>query len=268
VVAGEVRISALLDAAGDLGSLDELFPLTDDWAPYRAAYPSTFAGSHFRLACVSYVIRSAGQTILVDTGVGPPGLWDEWESEVEGRLPDALAAEGVEPEQVDVVFLTHLHIDHVGWNTDADGRPFFPNARYVAHRDALAFARDGGRRNHMSRTLDPIQFEEVEGDAALAPGVTAVSLPGHYPGHMGVRVELGGGAEALVIADAAASPMLLDRPRDTFANDLDEAASVETRERLLPQIVDTGVLVLCGHYPDGGIGRVVRRDGRVFWTAV
>jgi glyoxylase-like metal-dependent hydrolase (beta-lactamase superfamily II) len=267
VVAGDVRISALLDAAGDLGELEELFPLTDDWEPYRAAYPSTVVGSHFRLACVSYLIRSGGQNVLIDTGVGPPGLWDEWESEVEGRLPDALAAEGVAPEQVDVVFLTHLHIDHVGWNTDADGRPFFPNARYVVGRDALAFARDGGRRNHMSRTLDPIQFEEIDGEAELAPGVVAISLPGHYPGHLGARIALGGG-EALVLGDAAAHPVLLDRPRDTFANDVDPEASVETREALLPRIVDTGALVLCGHFPDGGIGRVVRRDGRVFWTAV
>jgi glyoxylase-like metal-dependent hydrolase (beta-lactamase superfamily II) len=268
VVAGDVQISALLDAAGDLGELEELFPLTAEWEPYREAYPSTFIGSRFRLACVSYLIRSGGQNVLVDTGVGPPGLWDEWGSELEGGLPDALTAEGVAPEQVDVVFLTHLHIDHVGWNTDAGGRPFFPKARYVVHRDALAYARDGGRRNHMSRTLDPIQFEEADGEAELAPGIRAVPLPGHYPGHMGVRIRLGGGGEALVIADAAASPMLLDRPRDTFSNDLDASASIETRERLLPQIVDTGVLVLCGHYPDGGIGRVVRRDGRVVWTAV
>lgn len=265
---GDVRISALLDAAGDLGELEELFPLTDEWEPYQAAYPSTFDGSRFVLRCVSYLIQTGGQNVLVDTGVGPPGLWDEWDSEVEGLLPDALAAEGVAPEQVDVVFLTHLHIDHVGWNTDGDGRPFFPNARYVVHRDALAWARNGGRRNHMSRTLEPIQFEEIAGEVELAPGITTLPLPGHYPGHLGVRIGLGGGGEALVIADAAASPMLLDRPRDTFANDLDAETSVETRERLLPQIVDTGVLVLCGHYPDGGIGMVVRQDGRVVWAAV
>jgi glyoxylase-like metal-dependent hydrolase (beta-lactamase superfamily II) len=267
VVADGVRISVLLDAAGDLGELDELFPRTSDWDGYRAAYPPLFSGSRFRLLCVSYLLRGAGATVLVDTGVGPPGLWEDWDHDAEGQLPVALAAEGVAPEEVDVVFLTHLHIDHVGWNTDADGRPFFPNARYLVHRDALDFARGAGRRTHTSRTVDPVEFDELDGEGELAPGITAVPLPGHYPGHMGVRIRLGSG-EALVIGDAAAHPMLLDRPRDTFANDVDAETSIETREALLPQIVDTGVLVLCGHYPEGGIGRVVRRDGRVLWSSV
>lgn len=270
MVAGDVRISALLDAAGDLGEVDELFPATRNWDAYREAYPSTFSGPRFRLPCVSYLIRAGDRSVLIDTGVGPPGLWDEWggDCDVEGQLPAALAAKQATTEDIDVVFLTHLHIDHVGWNTDADGRPYFPNARYVVHRDALEFARGDGLRKHMARTLDPIAFDVIEGEAELARGVTAVPLPGHYPGHMGVRIRLGGSEEALVIADAAAHPMLLDRPRDTFSNDVDAQTSVETRERLLPEIVDTGVLVLCGHYPDGGIGRVVRRDGRVLWTAV
>ena len=102
----------------------------------------------------------------------------------------------------------------------------------------------------------------------LAPWITTTPLPGHYPGHMGVRIRLGGGGEAFVLGDAAAHPMLFDRPADTFASDVDEAGSIQTRERLLPELVDTGVLVLCGHFPDGGIGRLLRRDGRVLWTAV
>jgi glyoxylase-like metal-dependent hydrolase (beta-lactamase superfamily II) len=266
VVVGDVEITALVDAAGNLGELDELFPATTEWDGYRAVYPSLFDGSRFRLPSAGYLLRRHGHNVVVDTGVGPPGLWSDWGAAFEGRLPDALAAADVAPEQVDVVFLTHLHIDHVGWNTDADGRPFFPNARYVVHGDALAFARDGGRRNHTTRTVDPIDFAEVDGEVELAPEIAAVPLPGHYPGHMGVRIR-SAGDEALVIADAAAHPMLLDRPSDTFANDIDVARSVETRRSLLETVVDTDVVVVCGHYPDGGIGRVVRRDGHVLWAA-
>jgi glyoxylase-like metal-dependent hydrolase (beta-lactamase superfamily II) len=266
VVVGEVRISALVDAAGGLGELEEVFPATQEWDAYREAYPSLFDGSRFRLLCVGYLLRGGGRSVVVDTGVGPPGLWDDWDHDFEGRLPAALASEDISPDEVDVVFLTHLHIDHVGWNTDADGRPFFPNARYVVHRDALAFARGDGRRNHTSRTVDPVDFDEVDGDVELAPGVTAVPLPGHYPGHMGVRIR-SGGAEAVVIGDAAVHPMLLDRPRDTFSNDVDVPLAVETRERLVAEFADSDVVVVCGHYPDGGIGRVVRRDGHVLWTA-
>ena len=269
MVVGEVQISALPDALGDLGEFDELFPTTTDWDAYREAYPSSFNGSRFRFPVVTYLLRSGGRNVLVDTGAGPRGLWDEWDPERAAELPDALAAQGAEPEEVDVVFFTHLHIDHVGWNTDDHGRPFFPNARYVVHRDALAFARGEGRRTHTPRTIDPIEFEELDGEAELAPGITTTPLPGHYPGHMGVRIRrLGGGGEAFVLGDAAAHPMLFDRPADTFASDVDEAGSIQTRERLLPELVDTGVLVLCGHFPDGGIGRLLRRDGRVLWTAV
>jgi glyoxylase-like metal-dependent hydrolase (beta-lactamase superfamily II) len=268
VVVGEVQISSLPDALGDLGEFDELFPTTTDWDAYREAYPSSFNGSRFRFPVVTYLLRSGGRNVLVDTGAGPRGLWDEWDPERAAELPDALAAQGAEPEEVDVVFFTHLHIDHVGWNTDDHGRPFFPNARYVVHRDALAFARGEGRRTHTPRTIDPIEFEELDGEAELAPGITTTPLPGHYPGHMGVRIRLGGGGEAFVLGDAAAHPMLFDRPADTFASDVDEAGSIQTRERLLPELVDTGVLVLCGHFPDGGIGRLLRRDGRVLWTAV
>ncbi|HVD24961.1 MAG TPA: MBL fold metallo-hydrolase [Gaiellaceae bacterium] len=268
MVVGEVQISSLPDALGDLGEFDELFPTTTDWDAYREAYPSSFNGSRFRFPVVTYLLRSGGRNVLVDTGAGPRGLWDEWDPERAAELPDALAAQGAEPEEVDVVFFTHLHIDHVGWNTDDHGRPFFPNARYVVHRDALAFARGEGRRTHTPRTIDPIEFEELDGEAELAPGITTTPLPGHYPGHMGVRIRLGGGGEAFVLGDAAAHPMLFDRPADTFASDVDEAGSIQTRERLLPELVDTGVLVLCGHFPDGGIGRLLRRDGRVLWTAV
>jgi glyoxylase-like metal-dependent hydrolase (beta-lactamase superfamily II) len=267
-VSGEVQISALLDALGELGEVEELFPATTEWDLYREAYPLAFKGSQFHFPVVSYLLRSGGRNVLVDTGAGPRGLWDDWDPGRAGELPDALAAEGLTPEDVDVVFLTHLHIDHVGWNTDGEGRPFFPNARYVVHRDGLAFARDDGRRNHTAKTIDPIDFDEIGGETELAPGITAILLPGHYPGHMGVRVQLGGGGEALVLGDAAAHPMLLDRPGDSFANDVDAEAAAETRAALLPHLVDTGALVLCGHYPDGGIGRVVSRDGRVLWTAV
>jgi glyoxylase-like metal-dependent hydrolase (beta-lactamase superfamily II) len=266
VVVGDVSISALVDAAGDLGELDEVFPATKDWDAFREAYPSLLSGSRFRPPCAGYLLRSGGRTVVVDTGVGPAGSWSDWDSDFEGRLPEALASEGVASDQVDVVFLTHLHVDHVGWNTDADGRPFFPNARYVVHRDALAFARGDGRRDHTSRTVDPVDFDEVDGEVELAAGITAMTLPGHYPGHMGVRIRSGGG-EAIVIGDAAANPMLLDRPRDTFSNDVDAPLAVETRERMLPELVDTGVVVICGHYPDGGIGRVASRNGSVRWAA-
>ncbi len=97
------------------------------------ALPRALPGDEWRLPCGCFVIRTGERTILVDTGLGPKGLWDGGERE--GGLPDSLGALGVSPDEVDVVFLTHLHIDHVGWNTDAEGVVAFPRARYVVHRD-------------------------------------------------------------------------------------------------------------------------------------
>jgi glyoxylase-like metal-dependent hydrolase (beta-lactamase superfamily II) len=263
VVVGDVEIVPLLDATGELGELAELFPETTDWAPYREPYPPLFNGSRWVLPCAAYLLRVGGSNLLVDTAVGPAGLW-EWDAVSEEGLPGVLARTDVSPEDVDLVFLTHLHVDHVGWNTDRDGKLYFPKARYVVHRDALAFVR-GSTRPHVTRAIEPVAFEELDGETQLAPGITAFPLPGHFPGHLGVRVE-SGGQTALLIADVAVNPMLLDRPDDVYVSDVDQATSVETRRDLVPTLVDQDVLVVCGHYPDGGIGRVVRRDGRVLWV--
>ncbi len=163
VVVGSVELVPLVDAVGLLGELEELYPGFDDWDPYRALYPELFAGSQWRVPCTSYLIRSGGKTVLVDTGVGPAGLWGWTPEREEGLLP-GLAAEGVAPDEIDVVFLTHLHVDHVGWNTDRDGRLVFPKARYVAHRDGVAFALGSEQAAHRAHD----RAGRVRGDRAVA----------------------------------------------------------------------------------------------------
>jgi glyoxylase-like metal-dependent hydrolase (beta-lactamase superfamily II) len=264
LVVGSVELVPLVDAVGLLGELDKLYPGFDDWEPYRELYPELFAGSQWRIACASYLIRSGGTTVLVDTGVGPAGLWGWTPEREEGLLP-ALAAVGVAPDEVDVVFLTHLHVDHVGWNTDREGRLVFPNARYVAHRDGIAFA-SASDRPHVARTIAPVEFEQVAGETELAQGVTAFEIPGHFPGHMGVRVE-SDARRAVLLADTAVHPMLLHEPDAVYLSDIDPGDCTATRRALVPGLVDRDVLVVCGHYPAGGIGRVVTRDDRVVWEA-
>jgi len=264
VVVGSVELVPLVDAVGEMGELAELFPDTSDWAPYRDLYPQIFAESRWRAPCTCYLLRSGDGTVLVDTGVGPAGLWG-WNAEFEEGLLPALEEAGAAVEDVDVVFLTHLHVDHVGWNTDRDGSVAFPNARYVAHRDGIAFAGTSGRP-HVERTILSIEFEEIDGEAVVTAGVTAFPLPGHFPGHMGLRIE-SEGERAILIADTAVNPMMLDEPDRTYVSDGDAAACAATRRALLPELVDQDVLTVCGHYPDGGIGRVVTRGARVVWEA-
>lgn len=263
---GGVEIVPLLDAVGVLGKLVELYDGTseDEWQPYRALYPELFDGPDWRLPVLVHLFRAGGKTLLVDTGVGPAGLWDGWRAEREGLLPGALEEAEVRPEEVDVVFLTHLHIDHLGWNSDAEGNPYFPNARYLVHPDALAFALERPDRPHIRRCVTPLldRFEDAGEGAELIPGVTALALPGHYPGHMGLRIR-SQGVEAIAIADIAAHPAVFERPEWVFA--FDDMAQTATRAELVSEVVDTDVVVICGHFPGSGIGRVVTRDDRVIW---
>lgn len=265
MVVGSVELVPLLDAVGELGELAELFPDTSDWGPWRELHPELFVESRWRIPCTSYLLRSGRDTVLVDTGVGPAGLWG-WHAEFEEGLLPALAEAGARPEDIDVVFLTHLHIDHVGWNTDRDGRLVFPNARYVAHRDGIAAV--GETRPHVVRAILPVPFDEIDGEVAadVADSVVAFPLPGHFPGHMGLRID-SEGQRAILIADAAVNPMLLDQPERVYVSDADHAVSAATRRQLLGEIADQDVLVACGHYPAGGIGRVVTRNGMVVWEA-
>ena len=262
MVVGSVELVPLVDAVGLLGELDELYPGFDDWEPYRALYPELFFGSQWRVPATSYLVRSGATTVIVDTGVGPAGLWG-WTPESEEGLLPALAAAGVAPGEIDIVVLTHLHVDHVGWNTDQDGELVFPKARYLAHPDGVAFALGSGRP-HVDRTIAPVAFEDAADGTELAVGVTAFELRGHFPGHMGLRID-SGGERALLIADAAVHPMLLHVPDAAYVSDADPDDCAGTRRSLLPELVDQDVLVVCGHYPSGGIGRVVTRDGRVVW---
>lgn len=270
MVVGSIELHPVPDAVGLLAPYAKVYPEVpeDAWDPYRALYPELFAGPDWRLPCKCFLIRSGGETILVDTGVGPPGLW-EWSALDEGRLPRALEELGVHRDDVDVVFLTHLHIDHLGWSTDAEAAPFFPRARYVVHRDALAFARQRVELPHISRCVEPLadRFEPVTGSVELAAGVTAFESPGHYPGHTALRLE-SGDAAAVLLADTAVHPALLQEPDWVYVADGDPAVCAETRRALLPTLVDRGVVVACGHYPGTGIGRIVTRDGRVVWEEV
>ena len=270
MVIGQVEVLPLLDAVGKLGELSELYPEAPPglWEPWRELYPELFAGDSWRLPCTCYLIRSAGTSVLVDTGVGPAGL-SGWEAESEEGLLPALAANGVSPDEIDLVFLTHLHIDHIGWNADRDGEPVFPRARFVAPGAAISLAREHDFP-HLFRCvhslLDRGLLDAIEYGAQPVDGVTAVDLPGHYPGHLGLRVE-SAGELALLIGDAAVHPVLLDQPETVYVSDWDAAASAATRRALISEVVDADTVVVCGHYPSGGIGRVVRRAGRVIWEA-
>ena len=237
-VAG-IEVTPIVDAIGILGPYAELYPdvPAEAWDPYRERHSHLFAGDAWRLPCASFLLRAGDRTILVDTAVGPPGLWDDWEPEWEGRLLDAL-----DPAEVDVVFLTHLHIDHIGWNTDAGGAPLF--RRYIVHEEALAFALRRPELPHIRRTILPIDFETISGETELAPGVVAFETPGHYPGHMSVRL----GGEGVILGDVAVQPALLEHPEWRYIAEVDPELAARTRRQLLPEL--EGKILFQGHFSE------------------
>lgn len=266
---GSVELEPLTDSVGEIADLTDAYPgvPAEDWQPYRDLYPDLFAGHRWRLPCVCYLIRSGARTILVDTGAGPPGFWKET-PELEGGLLPELADRGVDPQDVDDVFITHVHGDHIGWNTDAAGEVVFQRARYLLHPEAVAHARERLDEPHVERVFRAL-FERdavlpVAPATEIAPGVVTTPLPGHQPGHCGLSIS-SDGAEGILVADAVPHPALADQPDWVFDWDRDPELATRTRRALVEELVDSDTLVVCGHYPAGGIGRFRTRDGRVVW---
>jgi len=124
-------------------------------------------------------------------------------------------------------------------------------------------------RAHIHRCVVPLleRFEQVRGDVELAPGVTAFVTPGHYPGHLSVRIS-SDGAEATILGDVAPHPVLLDETEWRFDFDEDAERNGPVRTALVDELTRDRALVVCGHFPGSGIGWIAERDGRVVWDEV
>lgn len=256
--------------------LVELWPNVpyDSWEPYRAMFPDTFEGAHMRIEIGCYLVRSQGRTILIDTGYGPGPI--DYIGGLRGELMKDLASQRVEPSEVDMVFLSHLHLDHVGWNTlEQDGRyvPAFPNARYVVHQADLDHFRrpevqSASRYPYMESLVDPLAEAEVleglTGDSDLTEEVRAVHTPGHTPGHMSVMVS-SGGERALIQGDVLIHPAQVTEVEWTPLFDGDPERAIETRRKLLDELEISGTPVVSCHFTKLGFGRVVRAEGRRYW---
>lgn len=178
---------------------------------------------------------------------------------------------GVAPEDVDFVMCTHLHVDHVGWNTRLiDGRwvPTFPNARYLfgrrelEHWQSVAAAVPEAPVNHGSYQDSVLPVVEagqavlVDDGHTLDDGIWVEDAPGHTPGNTMVRLK-SADANAVLTGDTIQHPLQLARPDWSSAFCDDPAQSRESRTRLIEGAADTDTLVLTGHFPDPVAGRIV-----------
>ncbi|MFD9001312.1 MBL fold metallo-hydrolase [Streptomyces sp. NPDC059582] len=232
------------------------------------------------VALQTWVVRGGGRTVLVDTGVGDgrerPGnpLFHRRTGDLLGRLARA----GVRPEDVDVVVNTHIHGDHVGWNTrDLAGEwvPAFPAARYLLPAaDDAHFGPAGGYGGGV-RVDDRLIYEDSiapvhrAGQAVLWEGahrvdahLTLEAAPGHTPGSAVLRVA-SRGERAVFVGDVLHSPVQILHPECSSCFCLDPGQAAASRRRVLEQAADLGELVIPAHF--GGTGVMeVRRQGSAF----
>ena len=271
VQVGNVTIMAVPDTYVS-GDRSFMFPDVGEeaWRGWEHYFTSR---GHLRMNIGTFVVRSEGRTILVDTGLGEV----QREGYPQGRLLDNLRGEGVTPEAVDLVVITHLHLDHVGWNTvEREGRrvPTFPNARYVIVReewDALTSDEELRGRNYMQECVLPLegtgQLDLVEGTHAVTRDLTLVPAPGHTPAHACVAI-VSGGERAMIIGDLAHHPLQLTETAWAAWADMDKRQAAETRERMAQRMEQDGGLAIGGHFPAPGFGRLVRVGGRRVWQAL
>ncbi len=220
----------------------------------------------------SYIVKTADVLCLIDAGIGNDKERPDrpaWHRR-QGDFMDRLAALGYAPEQFDLVVNTHLHADHVGWNTvlvDGTWQPAFPNARYVVAQSELAhwsglYRSDshtlhGAYADSVAPIRDAGLYDAVVPPAEIAPGLWLEPAPGHTLGMAVVRLKTQEG-DVLFMADVLHSPIQLTSPEMTSNFCVEPGLSRATRLRLLDECAGTQTIVAPYHFPPPAFGRIVR----------
>ena len=257
---GDYVVTYLSDGYLD-GSFDYLQGITaeDATAMLTATHRPPLA--HFAIA--SYAIQGHGRTILVDGGTGGFSGWG-------GRFPVALAAAGIEPDDVDTVLISHGHVDHVGGLT-LHGKALFTKAEVVVNETELKFWRDDAIMGSVGEDAKPFfvaaraafdaysdQLRPVSG-GEVAPGIAMVALPGHTPGHSGFHIT-SGKDQLLIWTDIThMADIQIARPEVTIGFDVDPAMARATRIKVLDQVATERLPVAGMHFNMPGFLTVERR---------
>ena len=221
-----------------------------DQTPAAVASVLTAAGAptnDVTLGVDALLVEEPGRTVLIDTGLGP---------KVGGVLMQSLARAGVAPDKVTDVLITHTHGDHVGGLVTANGALAFPNAAIRMSAPEWAFMQKNQMQAALVAAIAP-KVRTFAPGSAVVPGITAVVLPGHTPGHSGYRIE-SHGASLTDIGDTAHSAIVsLAKPGWIIGYDTDGAQGRETREAELKSIAASHQRIFAPHFPYPGIGTIV-----------
>ncbi len=238
-----------------------------------------------KMSIHALIVETPERRIVVDTCLGNDKRGrriPHWNERTGPFLAD-LEAAGYPRERIDTVLCTHLHVDHVGWNTMlVEGRwvPTFPNARYLMGRTEFEHWRQAREREDMVTVLKDSVFpifdrglvDLVESDCRISPEVSLVPTPGHTPGHVSVRIA-SAGEEALITGDFMHHPCQIARPQWSSEADSDKEAARTTRGRMLEALSKAPTLVIGTHFAGPSAGRIRRepsvgRDGEAFRLAM
>lgn len=271
---GAVRVTRVIEIAGIPSPITFLFPegtpemvLRHRWLrPFFATDEGRTLGS---VHC--FLIESRGRRIAVDTCIGndKPRALKNWNM-LQGPFLSELTEAGFAPETIDTVLCTHLHVDHVGWNTRlVDGKwvPTFPNAQYLfgrvewAHWSASA---EGAEARIMDDSVRPVidagLSRLVESDHRITDEVWLEPTPGHTPGHVSVHIA-SEGREAVITGDLMHHPIQCCEPALSSGFDTDREAARRTRRAFLERYGDSDVMVLGTHFAPPTSGWFISEEG-------
>ena len=285
ITIGDVEIIRVEETHGPVGLTGEQFipdVAADVWQQHEQMLVPDHLGADDRLAQVamqSWVLRSGGRTIVVDTGVGngkARPLVPVWDQRSADTYLTNLERAGIRPEDVDLVINTHLHVDHVGWNTHFtdEWTPTFPNATYLMPKADFEFwnpennanVAGGVNENVYEDSVAPVhaagQVQLWEGEHAVDADLRLEAAPGHTPGSSVVKLA-SGGEFALFAGDLVHSPVQIPVPDHNSCFCEDPATARATRRALLGWAVDRKALVLPAHFSGEGAVRI-EHDGPGF----
>ncbi len=222
------------------------------------------------LSFQAFVLRSRGKTFMIDTCIGNDRQreFDVFTNMQTSFLADLNTA-GFPAEQIDGVLCTHLHFDHVGWNTRKEGDrwvPTFPQARYYFGREEYAHwqhLRETGGYHHVDHLLDSVDpivqaglADFIDPDFQLTDEVSLIPTPGHTPGHVSVLIR-SAGQQAIITGDMMHHPIQLAVPATHGRFDMDAERGAQTRVDFVNRYTDTPTLIIGSHFSDPSAGHIV-----------
>lgn len=266
---GRVKITNVLEIGATGGTrfiLPQATPQEAQTMPWLVPHYANAEG-RLRLNVQSWIVETPTNRIIVDTCIGNDKTnrsVPAWNGLNKPFLND-LAAAGYPADTIDTVICTHLHIDHVGWNTKlVDGKwvPTFTNARYLfgetEYNHWAAHSPEGEHKAVFEDSVQPIvdagYADLIGSDHRIGDEVSLIATPGHSPGHMSILVT-SDGQQALLTGDVAHHPCQMAHLDWSSTADSDPVQSIEARKMLFSRFADTPTLVFGGHYDPGHIVR-------------